>query len=53
MSDETGMIRDALIDAAVKEERKRCANIVSMARNGQIDQDFRSILYRINKPETD
>lgn len=43
---------------AVEIERDRCAAIVMAARMGEIDTDFRSILYRIKsgdpfpKPET-
>ncbi len=37
-----------LIDDAIKAERKRCNRIVQAARNGEIDQDWRSISHRIN-----
>ena len=40
----------AVVDAAVAEERKRCAAIVQAARHGEIDNDLRSIIHRIENP---
>lgn len=36
--------------AAVTAERQRCADIVQLAREGEIDGDFRSIINRIKNP---
>ena len=40
------------MDDAVEIERKRCAGIVQLARAGDIDQDFRSIIHRIESGDT-
>jgi len=41
----------ALVDAAVQAERARCAEIVQLARFGEIDGDFRSLIHRIENPD--
>jgi hypothetical protein len=41
--------RDDII-ALVTAERERCAGIVQLAREGEIDGDFRSIIHRIKNP---
>jgi len=40
-------MRDALIEAAMAEERNRCLEIVGMARGGEIDSDLRTVLHFI------
>jgi hypothetical protein len=35
------------LEIAVYEERERCRNIISAARFGEIDDDFRSLISRI------
>lgn len=40
-------IFEAGIEAGMNAERKRCADIVQLARDGEIDGDFRSIIHRI------
>lgn len=35
---------------AIATERQRCAAIVQLAREGEIDGDLRSIIHRINNP---
>ncbi len=36
-----------LVQSAIDAETERCAAIVQLAREGEIDQDFRSIIHRI------
>lgn len=38
-------------EAGKNAERKRCLDIISAARHGDIDQDFRSILHRIKSDQ--
>lgn len=39
-----------VVDASVVAERKRCADIIQLAREGEIDGDFRSLIHRIKNP---
>jgi len=39
-----------VVASAVAAERERCAAIVQLAREGEIDGDFRSLIYRIRNP---
>jgi hypothetical protein len=43
---------DDAVQAAVAAEQKRCYDIVSAARFGEIDRDWRSILSMIESGET-
>lgn len=38
------------IEAALLAERERCAAVVQLAREGEIDGDFRSLIHRIKNP---
>jgi len=40
------------LDEAVSEERSRCMRIVSAARNGDIDTDFRTLLHFMESGDT-
>jgi hypothetical protein len=40
------------VEQAVEDERKRCEEIVQLARFGEIDTDFRSIVGRIKNGDT-
>lgn len=40
----------AAIAKAICAERDRCAAIVQLAREGEIDGDFRSLIHRIKNP---
>ena len=42
----------AAVDAAVDAERKRCVEILQLARCDEIDRDWRSIIYRIEAGDT-
>jgi hypothetical protein len=44
-------IAQARIDAAVEAERRRCYIVVSAARNGDIDGDFRALQWMISSGE--
>ena len=41
-----------LVEAATQAERDRCAEIVQMARAGDIDQDWRSVIHNIEGGDT-
>lgn len=40
-----------IVDAAIHRERERCADIVSEARHGERDGDFRCLIHAIRNPE--
>jgi len=40
----------AAMEAAFTAERQLCADIMQLAREGEIDRDLRSIIHRIKNP---
>ena len=43
---------DAYLIRLIREdERERCAAIIQAAREGKIDGDFRSLIFRIRNPD--